>query len=89
MAPLQRRRQRLLARRRRAAAGAQQAEAVVQPLGERRGAERAEPAGGELERERQPVEAEADARDVRRVLVVEREARRGRAARSTKSRTAS
>ncbi len=67
--------QRLLPRRRRAAAGAQQPEAVVQPLGERGRAERAEPPGGQLERERQAVEPEADARDVHRVLVVEREAR--------------
>ena len=78
VAPLERRLERLLPRRRRAAAGAEEPEAVVEPLGHRRGAERAEPPGGELDRERQAVEAEADARDVRRVLLVERESRRGR-----------
>ena len=76
--PLERRLERLLPRRRRAAAGAEEPEAVVEPLGHRSGPERAEPAGGELERERQAVEPEADARDVRRVLLVERESRRGR-----------
>ena len=78
MAPLQRRRERLLPRRGGAAAGAKQSEAVVQPLGQRGRAESADAAGGELERERQPVEPEADAGDVHRVLVVEHEARSGR-----------
>ena len=94
MAPLQRRGQRLLAGRRGVAAGAQQAEAVVEPLGDRCRAEHADASGGELECERQAVEAEADARDVLRVLVVELEARarrppRGRRrARRTRTRAA-
>ena len=76
VAPLQRRRQRLLSCRCGVAAAAQQAEAVVEPRRDRSGAQRAEPRGGELERERQAVEAEADACDVFRVLLVEHEARR-------------
>ena len=78
MAPLERRGQRLLPGRRRVAAAAQQAEAVVEPGGDRRGAERAEPGGRELEGEWQAVEAETDPRDVLGVLLVELEARRGR-----------
>ena len=58
------------------AAAAQETEAVVEPCRDRSGAQRAEPRGGELERERQAVEAEADAGDVVGVLVVEHEARR-------------
>ena len=77
VAPLERRGQRLLPRRRRMAPAAQEAEAVVEARADRRRAQRAEPRGRELERERQPVEAEADAGDVLRVLLVEREARRG------------
>ncbi len=57
---------------------AQEPETIVEPLGDRRGLERSEPAGGELERERQAVEPEADASDVLRVLVVEHEAGRSR-----------
>ncbi len=78
VAPLERRRERLLPRRRRAVARAEQAEAVVEPLGDRRRAERSQPARGELERERQAVEPEADAGDVRRVLLVEHESGRRR-----------
>ncbi len=78
VAPLEGRLERLLPRRRRAAAGAEEPETVVEPLGHRSGAERAEPPGGELDRERQTVEPEADAGDVGRVLLVERESRRGR-----------
>ena len=76
MAPLERRGQRLLPRRCGMAPGAQETEPVVEPLRDRRRTERSDPPGRELERERQPVEAKADARDVVRVLVVEREARR-------------
>ena len=71
------------------AALAEQAEAVVEARGDAAGIERADTAGGELERERQAVEAEADARDVRGVRIVEREPGRAAAARSTNSRTAS
>ena len=78
VAPLERCRQRLLPRRCGAAARAQEAEPVVEPIGDRCSAEGAEAAGCQLERERQPVEAEADARDVLGVLVGEREARRRR-----------
>ena len=77
VAPLQRRGQRLLPGRCGVAARSQQTEAVVEPLGDRRRAEHADTSRGELECERQPVEAEADARHVLRVLRVEREARRG------------
>ena len=76
VAPLQRGGEGVLARGRRAARAAQHAEAVVEPLRDRRRAERAQARRRELERERQAVEAEADARDVRRVALVEREARR-------------
>ncbi len=68
VAPLERRGQRLLARRRRVAPAAEHAEAIVEPLGDRRRAQRSDAARGELERERQAVEAEADAGDVHRVL---------------------
>ena len=63
------------------AAVAKDPEPVVEPLRDRRGAQRSEPAGGELERERQPVEAKADAGDVLGDVLVEREPgrRRGRA----------
>ena len=54
---------------------AQKAEAVIEPLGDRGRAEHAHPAGCQLERKRQPVEAEADARHVFGVLGVELEAR--------------
>ena len=78
MAPLQRRDQRLLARRGGVAPVAEDPEAVVESLRDRRDAERAEPARRELERKRQPVEAKADACDVLRHLIVELEpGRRG------------
>src|SRR4051812_24450821 len=78
VAPLERRRERVLPGRRRVRPGPQNAEAVVQPLRDRRGTERSETSGGELGRKREPVEAEADARDVHGVLLVEREAGRRR-----------
>ena len=78
VAPLQRRRERLLPRRRRVAHAAEHAEAVVEPLRDRRRTERPQAAGGELERERQAVEAKADTGNVHRVLLVEREAGRRR-----------
>ena len=77
MAPLERRAQRLLARRAGTASRTKKTEPVVEPLRDRRRAEGSDPAGCELERERQPVEAKADSRDVVRVLLVEREPRRG------------
>ena len=75
VAPLERRLERLLPRRRRATPGAEEPETVIEPVGHRGGTERAEPAGGELEREWQAVEPEADTRDIGRVLLVERESR--------------
>ena len=54
------------------------AEAIVEPLRDRRRTERSQAPGGELERERQAVEAKADTGNVDRVLLVEREARRRR-----------
>ena len=78
VAPLQRRLERLLPCRRRVAAGAEHAEAVVESLRDRRRTERSQAAGGELERERQAVESKADAGNVHRVLLVEREAGRRR-----------
>ena len=59
------------------AVGAQHAEAVVEPFRDRRGTERRQTTGGELQRERQPVESKADPGDVGAVLLVEREFRRG------------
>ena len=73
VAPLQRRRQRLLPRRRGVAAVAQDPEAVVEPLRDRRRAQRAESTRGELERERQAVESQADARDILGDVLVELE----------------
>ena len=78
MAPLERGRERVLPRRRRVAPGAEHPEAIVEALRDRRGTECSQTAGGELERERQAVEPEADAGDVHRVLLIEREARRRR-----------
>ena len=54
----------------------QEAEPVVESLGHVGRAERADPARGELERQRQPVEAEADPCHVRGIGLVELEARR-------------
>ncbi len=78
VAPLQGRGQRLLARRCGVAPVAEDPEPVVEPLRDRRRAQSPEPARCELERERQPVEAEADARDVLGHVLVEREPRRRR-----------
>ena len=78
MAPLERRGQGLLPRRCRMAAAAQQTEPVVEPGGDRRGAQRSEPGSCELEGEWEPVEAKTDPGDVLGVLLVELEARRGR-----------
>ena len=78
MAPLQRREQRLLAGGRRPGVGAQQPETVIQALCERARAEAPEACGGQLQRERQAVEPEADTRHVARVLVVHREPGDGR-----------
>ena len=77
VAPFERRQQRLLAR----GAGAsrpQQPEAVIQTVGERAAPEAAEARRRELDRERQAVETEADARHVASVLLVQREAGGGR-----------
>src|SRR5262249_31758374 len=78
VAPLQRRRERLLSRRRSRAGAAQELKAVCEPLSERGRGERAAAAGRKLEREREPVQPEANACDVGRVRLVELEARRGR-----------
>ena len=78
MAPLKRGRERVLPCRRRVTRGAEHAKAVVEALRDRRGTKCPQAPGGELERERQAVEAEADPRDVHGVLLVEREARRSR-----------
>ena len=59
------------------AVGAEHTEAVVEPLGDDGGGKRAEPAGGELERERQPVQPDADPGDVGCVPVVQDEVGRG------------
>ena len=59
-APVQRGAKRLLARGRVAGAAAEHSERVGQPRGERGRVEDAEPPGGELDGERQPVEALAD-----------------------------
>ena len=78
VAPLKRGRERVLPCRRRVTRGAEHAKAVVEALRDRRGTKCPQAPGGELERERQAVEAEADPRDVHGVLLVEREARRSR-----------
>ncbi len=77
VAPLERRSQRLLSSRRPMAAASEQAETVVEPLRDRRRAERSDAPCGQLERERQPIEPKADAGDVVRVLLVQHEAGRG------------
>ena len=77
VAPLERRLEGLLAGRRGVAPGAQHAEAVVQSLGDDGGTECAEPAGRQLERERQAVQPDADAGDVGGVLPVQRKLRCG------------
>jgi hypothetical protein len=70
---------RLLASRRGPTPGSQQPKAVVEALGERVGGERVGTRRGELEREREPVEAMTDARHCARVRLVESEAGRDRA----------
>ena len=60
VAPAQRGPERLLAVERRPAAGGQHGEAVAEPLGDLRGRERPHARRGELERERHPVQPEAD-----------------------------
>ena len=47
------------------------AEAIVEPLRDRRRTEHSQPAGGELERQRQAIEAQANAGDVGRILIVD------------------
>ena len=78
VAPAERRLERLLPRRRLARPRAKQAEAIVEPRCDRRRGERADAAGCELEREREPIEPEADARDVFGVLGGELEPLRDR-----------
>jgi len=73
VAPFERGGQRLLPRRGRVAAGAEHAEAVAEPLRDRGRPQRAEPTGGELDCERQPIEPEADPGHVGGVVGVERE----------------
>ena len=72
MAPLERGRERVLPRGRRPASGAEHAETVVEPLRDCRRSQRSQATGGELERERQAVEAKADARNVKSVVVANR-----------------
>ncbi len=63
MAPLDRGSQRALAGGRITRAAGQEVEAAAEPLEDRRGRERAGAGGGELDRERQPVEPAADLGD--------------------------
>src|SRR5262249_10840646 len=69
MAPAEGRLERLLSCRRLAGSRPQEPEAVVEPGGDRRRRERTDTTRRELERKREPVEPEADPRDVVRVLV--------------------
>ena len=62
-APVDDRAQRAVARQRGAAAAGEQPEAVVEPRGELVERQRAQPRGGELDRQRQPVEPAADLDD--------------------------
>ena len=87
VAPLERRAQRLLARRAGKASRTKKTEPVVEPLRDRRRAEGSDPAGRELERKRQAIEAKADSRDVVRVLTVEHEPRRRRRPRARRRAT--
>src|SRR5262249_1022108 len=73
VAPIEGRRKRMLPRRGGVAATPKDPEAVVEPLRNHGRAERTEPAGGELERERQALEADGDPGHVRRVDIVENE----------------
>ena len=75
VAPVDQRAQRLLARQRRAIAAGQQTEAIGQPRRDLLDRQRAHARGGQLERERNAVEALADAGDRRRVVVGDRERR--------------
>jgi len=78
VAPLQGRCQRLLACRRGVARRSQQTEPGVEPRRDGGRVERAQAPGGELDRQRQPVETETDPGDVARVLFVDGEARHRR-----------
>ncbi len=69
MAPAERRLERLLPGRSLARPGPKKTEAVVEPGRNRGGGQRPDPTRGELERKREPVEPEADARHVVGVLV--------------------
>ena len=77
VAPLERRAQRLLARRAARLPARRRRNRSSSRSAIARRAEGPDPAGRELERKRQAVEAKADSRDVVRVLIVEREPRRG------------
>ena len=68
VAPVDRGAQRLLPLGRVARAGGEHVERVVEPLEQRFRRQEPQPGGGELERERQAVEAPADGRDGGRVL---------------------
>ena len=77
-APVDDRAQRPLTARRGAAAPGEQAEAVVQAVGELLERHRPQPGGGELDRQRQAVDPPAHVRDDRRRRLVEREVGRRR-----------
>ncbi|WP_434096172.1 hypothetical protein [Streptosporangium roseum] len=77
-APVDHRPQGLLPGRGTPLAGGQQAETVVQPLGQPARAQRPDPGGRQLQREGEAVEPSADRRDRGGVVRVEDEARRGR-----------
>lgn len=75
VAPVDQRAQRPLAGRRGARSRGEQPEAVVQPLQQLLNGEGAQPDGGELDREGQPVEAAADLQHDRQVRLGHREIR--------------
>jgi hypothetical protein len=75
MAPADRRPQRLVAWQGVAPAAGQQPEAVLEPGQQLPGGEGAQPARGQLDGERDAVQASAQLQDVRPVAVVQRELR--------------
>ena len=75
VAPFERRGQRALAGGRVARSRAERVQALVEPFRQLGRREQSDPGGRKLDCEREPVEAAADARDRRCVLLAEREAR--------------
>jgi len=73
VAPVDRRAKRLLSRRQIARAAGEELEALLQPGEQRPRGEELRPGGGELDREREPVETDADLGNRRRVRVRDRE----------------